>query len=391
MPGAFDNKANLAAMPVGSTVQVPYALTDPNWLPCLGQKVSRSLYPALSACLPTIGSYTPTLRTHAACDADAIATDGTTWVVCGTSAGTQGIQTTTDGITYTPRTTTASADVMSIIYDGVNFVAASCGVHAMYSTNGGTTWTASVSSSLMYTTGSSRQDGMAWAPTLGTVGRFCLCNSPTQFVTSDDRGVTWTARVHGIVGYSPQHICWTGTRFIATCATSAGGYMTSPDGITWTLNYWPFTIDVSSATIGQIASNGAGLVVAGWSSILIVSYDSGATWFTRALSGPVSRANSANDVLLNPSYTNGRFFVGSWSSTDLVSWVRSNELASAINAGAYGQISYKAGVYLMPGYMIGATFVEDQSKITLPITPTGGNTAGGYAQWDNAMPWIKVR
>lgn len=167
--------------------------------------------------------------------------------------------------------------------------------------------------------------------------------------------------------------------------------MTSPDGITWTLNYWPFTIDVSSATIGQIASNGAGLVVAGWSSILIVSYDSGATWFTRALSGPVSRANSANDVLLNPSYTNGRFFVGSWSSTDLVSWVRSNELASAINAGAYGQISYKAGVYLMPGYMIGATFVEDQSKITLPITPTGGNTAGGYAQWDNAMPWIKVR
>lgn len=377
-------------LPIGSTILAPYSLTDPSWLPCDGSTILRATYPILGAVLPSIGTFTPTIRTKSAAPvSQAIATDGTVWVVTGSTS--QNIYTTTDGITYTARTVPTGTDIRSIIYDGTNFVAAGNDAtnHSMYSTTGGTTWSSS-STGGAYPEPNSNPTCMAWASTLGTVGRFCIAGggSNTGSVwTSDNRGVSWTSRT--VLG-SPNiyHVCWTGSTFLAT--GSDGHIHASTDGITWTGFDIPGTSVVATIDSWPIISNGAGKVLTSYGSSVITSLDNGATWKISTLYNLAGTALSFANC--QPSYTNNRFFIATSSSqlcsTDLISWL----IQPVLNAGAYwvnSYWSYKSGVYLVnvsAASLTALTVVEDTGYALLPNT--GNSSVAGIS---NFKSFIKAK
>jgi len=377
------------SLPVGSIVQAPYNLTDPAYLPCDGRKVLRADYPLLSACLPSIGTFTATSRTKSAAPtSSAIATNGTVWVVTG-AVGTSNLYYTSDGITYNVTTTPATWDTRSILWDGTNFVAISSNGNApVYSTTGAT-WTQSASGAVNCAP-SSLQTCATWASSLGTVGRFCFAGGTSAFYTSDDRGVTWTARAHGLGG-NVFHVCWTGQKFIAT--TGVGGVIyTSTDGITWVSQYVGFG-NTASATAGSIISDGNGRVV--WvfgASQMQISLDHGATWSQRkfgALTGSVDISSGGI------WYTNGRFIMGTsvktvLMSTDAIGW---HEVpVFGLLYSPFGGFSYKSGVYLCNAdnnTTAAYTLVEDTSYMRLPMPAQ--NTVNNNLSWNNYMPFIKVK
>ena len=385
-----------AKPPVGSIVQAPYNLTDSDYLPCDGRAVLRATYPLLSACLPNIGTFTATARTKPFTPtSSAIAANGTVWVVTG-AVGTNNLYTTPDGITYTARTTpTAACDVRSILWDGVNFVAAvQAGSNGtLYSSDGGVTWTATVSTSAVTASGA-LQTCMTHAPTLGTVGRFCMVVSNGNFFTSDDRGVTWTSRSNGLGG-TVFHVCWTGQKFIALTGTQNVIY-TSTDGITWVSQATTFFSQAATANTGSIISDGAGKVLWIDQNKVITSLDHGVTWAGRAFGVEISGGIlSFSNPGTTAWYTNGRFFFhgnqtfSSYSSVDLIGWAQS-KIAATIST-AFG-ISHKAGVYLINNdnsTTAAFTAVEDTSRIALP--GSSQNAAVSNGSWNNFMPFIKVK
>ena len=375
------DQINASALPVGSIVQVPYYLTDTNWLPCLGQRLVRTQYPALAACVPSIGVFTPTTRTKSAASASgALCADSTNWISAG-AVGTTNIYTSPDGVTWTGRTTPASTDTRSLINDGTNIIGIGP-ANAIYSTNGGSTWTASASSP--GTGASAIQDCMALAPSLGTVGRLCATNNATGFWTSDDRGVTWTSRTTS----SPNifwHVCWTGTKFIAL--NSSFQAWSSSDGITWARLGLTVDIGTISAQNGSIASDGNGLVVIACNNGgLLVSTDHGATWTVRVATyagvATVCRSNGRFFV----SQSNGNLLV----SIDALTWVSTNDMR--LFDGSYASpVAYKSGVYMTGGFGINTclTMVEDTTQMVLPSAPMAGTVNLGMPAL--LTPWIKVR
>jgi hypothetical protein len=392
MGNSFDQykQPNAGSMPVGSIVQAPYNLTDTAWLPCDGRLVRRSLYPKLSACLPSIGTFTATSRTKAATPTgNGIANNGTLWVVSG-AVGAANLYSSTDGITFTPRTTPALCNVRSILHDGTNFVAANAVAGAMQYSANGTAWSTSATATVA-AVATAVQTCMTWASSLGTVGRFCLAISNTQVYTSDDRGVTWTQRTTGITGVI-DHVCWTGQKFIATTETSQLLH-TSTDGITWTSQTMPFTTNSSSPSLGAIISDGNGLVLwaDGNSNLIYTSVNHGVDWTQRQFSLPSGVINLTGSVV--PSYTNGRFFLtsstsGTWSSIDLVGWLNT-DIPNAVTFGS--TINYKAGVYLVNANAstpAAYTLTEDTTYLRLPY---GGQNSVSTTTWNNFMPFIKVQ
>jgi hypothetical protein len=370
--------------PIGSIVQAPYNLTDSAYLPCDGRKVLRATYPRLSDCLPSIGTFTATSRTKGATPtSSAIANNGTLWVVTG-AVGTSNLHSTTDGITYTPRTTPATCDIRSVLHDGTNFVAANAVAGAMQYSANGTAWSTSATATVAAPGSTALQTCMTWASSLGTVGRFCLGAGATAagtVYTSDDRGVTWTARTSGLAAINVFHVCWTGQKYIATSSTANTIY-TSTDGITWVAQAMPFATAAATAGFGSIISDGNGKVL--WvgavntGNSLVVSLDHGATWSIKILydaTGAVIPFAAATNSVAN--YTNGRFIVlGAASqlsviSTDLVGWTVSGDFA----LGNTGTVSHKSGVYLQNvtfNSTAASTLTEDATYMRLPYTVPSG-------------------
>ena len=406
--GATTNDVVSGGLPVGAICLSPFNLTDSAWLPCDFRPLVRALYPLLSACLPKIGTFTATSRTKGATPTgNAITNNGTVWCVTG-AVGTSNIHTTSDGITYTPRTTGTSADTRSILSDGTNIVAAnaaSSGSNSHYSTNGGTTWAQTATAVVLAPTGG-LQTCMTWAPSLGTVGRFCVMTSGGVPWTSDDRGVTWTQRNGGAaLGAGGYHVCWTGTKFIATTGTLNTIY-TSTDGITWVAQTLAVKLAAATAGTGSIVSDGNGkvLILEGgvWGRVL-TSTDHGANWSVRNFSQQFMGASGQGYLDFStsgstPSFTNGRFFItgsvgGSlpitFASADLVGWA---QLEYQVGVTGLSTWSHKSGVYLVNADNSSSsafTLTEDTNYMRLPhpAQMTTGNTTTA----NNLMPFIKVQ
>lgn len=378
-------------VPVGSIIQAPFNLTDPAWLPCNGQIVNRADYPLLSACVPGVGVFTKTDRTRGVTPtSNALATNGSIWVMQGAPTGSLGIVTTPDGVTYTGRTTSSGLDVRSIIHDGVKFVAVGA-TGTAHTSSDGVSWSSGGS---VQAQANSLQSCLAFSPTLGSVGRICLA-SGANFYTSDDHGVTWATRAHGIPGCEAFHVTWTGQKFIALTSV-ANIILTSADGITWAKVTLPITLAASTVSAGSIASDGAGKVVivsAAAPYQTLTSIDHGATWVVRFFSG----ATGAVFIPSVASYTNGKFLLagsggggyGVVTSTDLSVWSALLPVPSLKAA-----FSYKGGVYYCAAADSSgdATLVEDTTKIQLPYSTQGvGFTSGSVSSWNNNLPWIKVK
>jgi hypothetical protein len=365
--------------------------------------------------------FTATVRTKASTPVfNAIATDGTRWVLTGAVGGAS-IQYTTDGITYNAGTGAGiggASSFSALLYDGTNFVAINTGGGAggvSFSSNGGITW--GLTGSTIGFPSAGLQTAMTRSPTLGTVGRICIVSgagAATGAYTSDDRWVTWTVRNTTLAGLF--HVCWTGNRFIATC-NSANTIVTSTDGITWTAQTPPMSTSAVAAAQGSIISDGAGKVL--WLDALgtsiFTSVDHGVTWASRGFgysSGAVGTngglAQHFNSAVAN--FTNGRFFIcvsGTntisqnqiYSSVDLASWALV-ETPQVLTNYTQFSISFKAGVYFMSALNTSTqayTMTEDLTLMRLPQGHQGqngyGTTGGGsYAgSWNNFMPFIKVQ
>ena len=385
--------------PVGSIVQAPYNLTDLAYLPCDGRKVVRATYPLLSACLSSIGTFTGTNRTKPVTSVTAaICTHGLNYVMSGIAGGAGGIVTTPDGITFTQRTTPAGTTVVSLISDGTNIVGAANGASPVYSTDGGSTFAATATAGTI--TASTSPTAMAHAPTLGVNGRFCIANiSAAQVATSDDRGVSWTLRTHGL-GFTVMHVCWTGTKYIATLNT-AGFVGVSSDGITWALQAMPFRTNPSSAAGGGIVSDGAGKVlwVDVFQSLIFVSLDHGAVWSKRTL-GSASNGTATGYLLVaTPSFANSRFFISVnmsnlnascsfLTSADLQGWVPILDAYSPSMSSTANVMAHKSSVYFFNDATTTAcqTLVEDTTKMYLP-----NNSQSEGSGSNNFLPFIKVQ
>ena len=381
--------------PVGSIVQGPYNLTDLAYLPCDGRKVVRATYPLLSACLSSIGTFTGTSRTKPVTSGSgAICTHGLNYVISGISGGSGGIVTTPDGITFTQRTTPTSTTVTSLISDGTNIVGAAKGALSVYSADSGATFIATATASISTLTNT--PTSMAYASALGANGRFCIANiNSTQIATSDDRGVTWTLRTHGL-GASLMHVCWTGTKYI--CTLDIIGFIgVSSDGITWSLQAMPFRTNIATTNFGAIISDGAGKVL--WadalSALIFTSLDSGATWSKRAFGVMTTGLSAGLFAVSWISFVNGRFFIAPatnsgctfLSSADLQSWAMVADAYSPNMTGAFNSMAYKSGVYLFnDSSAFCQTIVEDLTKMYLP---NGAQSEVGSS--NNFLPFIKVQ
>ena len=101
---------------------------------------------------------------------------------------------------------------------------------------------------------------VAWSPSLGSQGRFCLVGDGGKTETSDDGGLTWTTRT-AAEAKDLQDILWSATLslFVAVVDDGAGttAIATSPNGIDWTAR-----TTGSGWTLFSIAEDGAGNLVA---------------------------------------------------------------------------------------------------------------------------------
>ena len=402
---------------VGTIINALYNPSDAynTYLPCDSSKVSRSAYPLLSNIVPAnIGTYTGTNRTLLAIPtSNACDTDGTQWIVAG-AAGTTGLVSINSSYTNTNITTPASFNTASVKWlGGANWVAANAAsAQPLYSSNSGSTFTAATGADITTT---KMQDCMAYSPTLGSgSGRIAYAVGGTSsgtIYTSDDYGHTYTARTTGLSGLNIFHLVWTGTQYLGTIGT-ANQYITSPDGITWTANYYPFNLGAATATSCNLCSDGNGTITLCESGAtgpgtdglysIIVSINNGATWQLVQPPGGIQGSNWTIPLVV--SRTNGKWFCstensggiigGLWVSADGKTWIASNDQTtdaggSAINSGA--SFTYANGVYLSisnnnsRGATTAISLVEDLSKFYLPqSTYTGVNYTLSTPQWIKA-------
>lgn len=167
-------------------------------------------------------------------------------------------------------------------------------------------------------------NGTNWQPVaVNTTGRFYgvaehnglfVAGGPGIWTSSN--GVAWTQRYAEFI----YGVSWANGGFLALTASSPGGILTSPDGITWSEHPLGTTQLGSAVTYG----NGTYVVVGGnfTNSVLLTSTDT-VTWTDRAFT---------TDVLSGVTYGNGLFvavgynFYGnqgvSLTSPDGVNWTR---------------------------------------------------------------------
>jgi hypothetical protein len=115
--------------------------------------------------------------------------------------------------------------------------------------------------------------GVAFAPTLGTSGRFCAVSNSATAATSDD-GLTWTQRSIA-AGDFLNGVVWADTLNLFVAVGFNGKVETSPDGITWTSR-----TPASAAAWLKIAWNGTTLVAVGAAGAVQTSTD-GINWTLR--------------------------------------------------------------------------------------------------------------
>lgn len=404
--------------PVGSFIQVAYALNDPAYLLANGAKILRSAYPLFSSTQLGVNTFTYTARTKGVTSAStAIAVHAGLWVMAGAKTTTVNIQTTPDAVTFTQRSTPATlvnCDVRSLISDGINVVGVAVnvtGIDAFYSADA---ITFTRSSGTVNCLDFSNPCVMAYSSTLGTLGRFIVANGTTGFYTSDDRGVTWTTQAHGLTG-NVFSVAWTGAKFIALTSV-LNTIFTSTTGLagSWVSQTLLTVLLVqAAASTNTIASDGAGRVCianagnpnAPTPTSVLVSQDHGVTWSERAFLDP-KLASLSYIFPTQVSFTNGLFFITATgnndsgqvlTSKDGIAWVILPDInLSRLSAGS-SSISYKSGVYLAATFSASViTFTEDTTKMYLPLvgqaTPASPSNTGLLSSVanTNTVTYVKV-
>ena len=392
----------LGSFPVGSVIQSPANINDPSWLRLDGSIITRASYPALSALMPGVGTFTPTSRTLAATPAaSAMSVNGANIVVPGASGASAVQYSSNAGVSWTLATTPASFSVNTngLIYTGTNFFAlggpANTGIYSPSGTGSGA-WTASTGITSGPTTCATNGAGTILAPAGGSMN------------ISTNNGATFSSYSFVGAGGAGSPIVYTGTQWLLFCGASGAagqGLQTSTTGL---VGSWNPLISPpwDNTQIYAACSDGAGnvLAVSAASSVAWASNNNGTTWRQTLL--PSTSAGSC-------SYANGRWFVasevqavnsfysdGSCSvSSDLQSWVTvplmgTPDMTNNQAAGIY--VGYSGGNYIAigGGVSLGSTLLtstENATQLYLPASRRQGMVTNfsinSIANWQE---WIKA-
>ena len=416
MPTAGNVSQFLSQLPVPSIIQSPGAISDPNWLRCDGSIITRASYPALSAAMPTVGSFTPTVRAALPSAASfgsgyaSIASNGTNMVACTASTGNFSICVSTNyGVTWASVTSgiSASCQFSGMALAGSNFVA---GVYNATSqpayclASSPTTWSIATGVTL---------GGPGYASiAANSAGLVVMLFNSVGYVSSNS-GVSYSASTGLTVPASVTNntpVVWTGTQFIAFTAgteNGQGGYQSSTSGAasTWSTNAFP---PWGIYAISGACSDGAGnvLVVSAGVSLAWASRNGGTTWNQVML--PFNAVGTC-------SYANGRWFVpmyyylggGSFSdgsmavSGDMYTWFFVQNLYNmsyTANTQLSPSVVYAGGNYCSATFTgttaIPVTFTENTAQMYLPTSRrSSAPTTGGFWQLaavTNNQEWIKA-
>lgn len=236
-----------------------------------------------------------------------------------------------------------------VFWDGSSFVAAGSGGTVLTSADG-TTWNAQ-------NTGTS---GEITAIVNGG-NTLLVATDESSLLTSDPTGVVWTTRSQNFAQSSFEEFTnavWTGSQFAAI--SDAGAFYTSPDGLDWAVQGFPFPIFPSGIAWG----NGQYVVVGDDS---IYASADGSTW------NKVTGAETAGIEFERVRWGNGRFVaVGSYTpppppifgrlplgvvftSTDGVQWTPAGNFSDVTLSGdRVHDVIWAGGQFVAVGSSIGA-------------------------------------
>jgi hypothetical protein len=306
---------------------IPPTDINVNWLALSGQDVARSTYPKLSPSYP-IGSMSAVANTTLSNvpTGNYGATNGTILVIPG-AAGTSAIQTSADGgATWTSRTT-PSVTVISIVWTGFRFIAATTSGAPIYSATG-TTWSATTGGPSTLGLG---QQPLAYSSSLGMTVCVGFNAGTTNIYTLLDGATAWVTRTCPL--FNALGICWTGSKFIASPNSGGGAgrasLLSSANGITWVVTLIGTYVG-SGVTSGlPIISNGSGTVVMPNSSATIpsvyVSTNHGVNWQVVRLPNSIGAGFSGSAAVKSGNYINGKFFISALDYESNESFIMSTD------------------------------------------------------------------
>lgn len=264
---SYASQFTASVLPLGALVQ-GINLSEPQWVRCDGLPRARASFPRLSTLFP-FGRLTGTVRTLAASPTSLQVVASADHFVAAGGATSLAIQYSTDGVTWATATT-ATQTVIALIATPSRYITLSSSAQqplASATLVPTSTWALTASGPVSVAAGNSL---CRLAYGAGKV----VAVSGNVVHTLDDGSTTWVSRTSS-GGANRMGACWTGSRFVMVISGNTLLQL-STDGITWTDGSLR---EATSASQGNIASNGSGVVVASGSpSGLQLSTDHGLTW-----------------------------------------------------------------------------------------------------------------
>jgi len=310
-----------------------------------------------------------------------------------------------DSVTWTPRATGVTTTLNDVATGPSGFVAVGAGGTIVTSTNG-TSWVTRASG-IVNDLVSVMWDGnqyMAWAPsvlvtspdgitwtwastTLGTLSRVVhsgnlyvatsATGSESGILTSSD-GVNWTRRLASPFGFWDVAAAPDG-RLVAM--GDGGLVAASPDGVTWTLGVTPTSAGLFGLAFNEVIVNGLGRWAAVGHRGVILTSDDGIAWTERRPgTAPYVRALARSGSTRVAVGTHGKVL----SSTDGIGWrPRASRVADTLNAVAAG-----GGGFMAAG---GNTVVTSPDGLTWTPRPAAGGAVNGLTHSDaGGGLWVAV-
>jgi hypothetical protein len=216
------------------------------------------------------------------------------FVAVATSSGK--VATSDDGINWTQRTSGFSGRVRCLTFGPVWLA---CDSSKVGWSNDGITWTLNPAPNAAI-------NGFAWN------GSLWVAVDDFGHIWRSSNGITWTEATTGIVPDFSQmaDVCWDpyNNLFIAVGTDFTGQYgeaqtgivVTSPDGISWTIN----PLISIAADIRSVTTDGAGTIVLAYASAFtvnrsLVSTDAGGSWNSTSLGYNISRIVHGDDIFMS--------------------------------------------------------------------------------------------
>ena len=279
---------------VGTIKTFPKPITNPKWVLCNGQSLSKATYADLYSIVGD-SYWTPVdwVSGTLAQTTNGMAYGNGLWVAVGTGGK---IATSTDGVTWTPRTSGTTQYLQEVAYGNGLWVVVG-GAGTLLTSTDGVTWTSRTSGF-----GSTTIQDVAYGN-----GLWVAVGLSGTLTTSPD-GITWTSRTSGFGSTTINCVAYGNGLWIA--GGQSGKVSTSTDGVTWTSSTAPLVVSIYRLNYAD------GKFLCGHASGIFMTKD-GHSWQHVAMFGAVNMDT-------NIVYCDGMwlFALGTsiYASLDIINW-----------------------------------------------------------------------